>query len=101
MANGELSLHDALRTGESGWSEGTANGEFIFTPGAEDGSSSGVGRRFKGSITLKRAAGDGVYVEFAQFMDATRGDPVRAQMQILDIVFKAQSASRCKVTFDP
>lgn len=83
VANGELSLVPEAEA--VGWKR-TEQGDLVFQPGTGPGSGSssqGAHRRFTGTVTLKRAGSEGVYIEFERFLEAAGGDPMRAQMQVL------------------
>lgn len=100
VANGELALTPQATA--AGWKY--EDGEFVFKAPAEGqeggGSSRGAARRFGGKLTLRRAGVQGVYIDFEHFLSAAGGDARRAQLQVLDIVFKAQASSRCKTLGD-
>ena len=100
VANGELKL--TPQAAAAGWTY--EHGEFAFTAPAtgqgDGGSSRGGARRYRGKLTLKRAGAQGVYIDFHHFLSAAGGDARRAQLQVLDIVLKAQASSRCKTLGD-
>ena len=106
-ANAELALTPQATA--AGWSQldsDPAVFQFRAPPaaGGEGGGGGGSrgdgGRRYGGTLTIKRTAAPFVAFDRFQFDRAAGGDPMRAQMMILDIVFKAQASSRCKMLGD-
>ena len=100
VADAELELN--ARAASAGWAQDGQ--DLVYTPppagpeGGGGGSSSRGARKFGGTLTIKRA--QGFTVDFQHFMTAAGGNPARAQMMVLDVVFKAQATSRCKMIGD-
>lgn len=104
VANGELQL--TPHATEAGWAS-VDEGSFVFTappapPAGPHQAQQGDGRRrYKGALTLKPTGKVGANaLSFGSFLRGAGGDLMRAQMMVLDVVFRAQSAARCKCLGD-